>query len=734
MPRRATRPDPPASVHFPNLEEELADAFDAAYKDAAEAWAGIRRIGSVAGEGVAKGAAAYGRDRAGELITSIDETTRDEINAEIQSNLDDPVALKQALRDGFPLSEDRAEMIARTETRTAYNLGTVKALMDAGEEYVYVSDGDDWDEACADADGEIWTLEEAEANPLEHPNCEREFRPLTEDELAEVLAEEGEDEAGAAAEEEMAALRGLVFYSDDEPRDEGGKWTVGGEGGTSALAHAWPEERGHPDYLYHATSDTNLRDIADEGLHTHGPSYGTDQSTWPDGATERRSYWTEHPHIASSFSPENGKPVLVRVARDKAAFRRESGTGDHYTRTKIDAKHVEVLGGDGKWRGLASVKGKFSRVADFAEYARELLAAGFYASEVREVRAQFYSEDEPRDERGRWTTGGESEGAGVPGGRNVTDKELGDWLHAAMEKHPGLSNAKALALARQAGMHVSKESFQQHFKRIAEDRIKGITTHDPPKFLVHDRVEKKPPAPPKETTPPQPPGIPPGPGNVVEKPASGPPPSAPGAKYPSAPSITGYKSYVIGPDVVKSIGQKIPEHHLDGLRSIAFNDRVIGGQASWIGMHSWSSAGGTIQVAMRGAGQTGQWDKWSREHMTTFHEIGHHVHLTKLTNEAAREWGKISRTTPKYGRVTSYAGKNHAEHFAETYGHWHTSAESREHLRATEPAAYAFMERLHGSGVKSMVFPNGTRNMSHEEFMRRRSGGTPRGWRRRRWA
>lgn len=49
------------------------------------------------------------------------------------------------------------------------------------------------------------------------------------------------------------------------------------------------------------------------------------------------------------------------------------------------------------------------------------------------------------------------------------------------------------------------------------------------------------------------------------------------------------------------------------------------------------------------------------------HETGHHVHLFKMTDAAAEEWNRISKQTPKAERISHYAGKNRGEHFAEVY-------------------------------------------------------------------
>lgn len=77
---------------------------------------------------------------------------------------------------GITDSEYRSRMIARTETGTAFNLGHTYAYEDAGVSEVEVMDGED-DPECAQANGSVWSLEEARDNPLQHPNCVRAFAP-----------------------------------------------------------------------------------------------------------------------------------------------------------------------------------------------------------------------------------------------------------------------------------------------------------------------------------------------------------------------------------------------------------------------------------------------------------------------------------------------------------------------------------------------------------------------------
>lgn len=85
------------------------------------------------------------------------------------------VAIRQSVdvwRDGH------AESIALTEATHAYNEGMLTVAEDAGFKFVYVHDGDQHDEPCEIADGQVWELEYARANRLEHPRCRRAFTPV----------------------------------------------------------------------------------------------------------------------------------------------------------------------------------------------------------------------------------------------------------------------------------------------------------------------------------------------------------------------------------------------------------------------------------------------------------------------------------------------------------------------------------------------------------------------------
>ncbi len=102
-------------------------------------------------------------------------------------------------------------------------------------------------------------------------------------------------------------------------------------------------ERG---WLYHATNVYNARQIAEGGsLKTHSPWHGTDQEAWPDGSTQKRSYWSRRAEVVWAFAPEEGPAVILRTP-ETDDFHRES-TGDIYTTKKVKASNIEILTDEG---------------------------------------------------------------------------------------------------------------------------------------------------------------------------------------------------------------------------------------------------------------------------------------------------------------------------------------------------------------------------------------------------
>lgn len=107
-----------------------------------------------------------------------------------------------------------------------------------------------------------------------------------------------------------------------------------------------------PYYLYHATSLDNAFSITETGyLVPNRPWYGTDQTTWPDGSKEKRSYWSKDASVVWQFAPEGSKNVVLRTPINMNIFQRET-TGDYITTIKILISDLEILATDNNWYKL----------------------------------------------------------------------------------------------------------------------------------------------------------------------------------------------------------------------------------------------------------------------------------------------------------------------------------------------------------------------------------------------
>lgn len=123
------------------------------------------------------------------------------------------------------------------------------------------------------------------------------------------------------------------------------------EGATVRPTSSTPSE---PGYLYHATVVHRAHDIAQSGgVRTHRPNFGTEQDVWPDGSTEKRSYWTARAGVAHSFVPEDGEPALLRARDVDVGAKRERGTGDMVATKRVPAAKVEILTDEG-WQPLTT--------------------------------------------------------------------------------------------------------------------------------------------------------------------------------------------------------------------------------------------------------------------------------------------------------------------------------------------------------------------------------------------
>jgi SPP1 gp7 family putative phage head morphogenesis protein len=113
----------------------------------------------------------------------VSDTIREQVRAKLVKAIEEgqsPGEFRASLEQELSDIDYRALMVARTETGFAYNSGALANYKDAEVTHVEVMDGgtEGSCEDCDALDGETWTIEEAEANPLEHPNCTRAFAPV----------------------------------------------------------------------------------------------------------------------------------------------------------------------------------------------------------------------------------------------------------------------------------------------------------------------------------------------------------------------------------------------------------------------------------------------------------------------------------------------------------------------------------------------------------------------------
>jgi phage portal protein BeeE len=120
------------------------------------------------------------RHLTGIRIKGINDTTRDAVREVVEDGVRAGLSSAELTDRITGLGEfapSRAEMIARTETGYALNHGALSTYREFDVSRVQVIDGDQ-DAECASANGAEWSLEEAESNPLSHPNCTRDFVPI----------------------------------------------------------------------------------------------------------------------------------------------------------------------------------------------------------------------------------------------------------------------------------------------------------------------------------------------------------------------------------------------------------------------------------------------------------------------------------------------------------------------------------------------------------------------------
>lgn len=177
------------------LEGAISDSLITVANDAARQ--SLRQMGVESGSPVfgraSKRATAYARDRAAELVTEIDEATRDMLRTEIKDALEAGTTrrdLADKLSELYAFSDERADLIAGTEIAFANGAGSLDAYEAAADLGLKVKKewilGPDPCEICqANADAGAIELDEKfpsgdDTTPA-HPRCECAVSPVVEE-------------------------------------------------------------------------------------------------------------------------------------------------------------------------------------------------------------------------------------------------------------------------------------------------------------------------------------------------------------------------------------------------------------------------------------------------------------------------------------------------------------------------------------------------------------------------
>jgi High potential iron-sulfur protein len=317
------------------------------------------------------------RARGAELVSQVSEATRNMLRRTIAGALEDNVDRKelvQRIMDSDAFGHDRAELIAHQEIRQANETGVLQGLFgarDAGNKVLkYIILGPDPCEVCLDNEsvGPIELDDEwpsgDDAAPF-HVNC-------------------------------LCAISGQIVEDDDDDEEKVAKvwgpaaWEASAEVRRGALAG------GHPDYVYHGTSDKNLADIRRNGFKP-----GSYFTTHPVTASDEAHFAVEGDRF-SNKPGAGGKPVVLAVRRSDLAgnhFQADpeySGNEEDFGRAAVSKERVkaeaiaEELDGTGVARHAQQIKSyKLAKVWGPAAWEASAEARRAIADDEKRVAGPF---------------------------------------------------------------------------------------------------------------------------------------------------------------------------------------------------------------------------------------------------------------------------------------------------------------------------------------------------------
>lgn len=193
-----------------SFDADLADELEEVYRTAGEA--GLAQLGvtmrSELVNQVNDRSVDWAEQNAADLVSGIEEATRDMLRGTIASGLADGLSAEEiasSIEDGYAFGEERSQLIAETEIASANSEGALAGYVEAAAEGISVKKS--WlilDDACDDcqenADAGAIDLDDmfptGDEAPPAHPNCRCVLVPEVEDggDLSEEAASEAESD------------------------------------------------------------------------------------------------------------------------------------------------------------------------------------------------------------------------------------------------------------------------------------------------------------------------------------------------------------------------------------------------------------------------------------------------------------------------------------------------------------------------------------------------------------
>lgn len=246
-------------------------------------------------------------------------------------------------------------------------------------------------------------------------------------------------------------------------------------------------------YVYHATNEDNAVAIAEGQLEIHKPWEGTDQEAWPDGSIAKRAYFTPTAEHTWQFAPEEGKPVLLRVAREDGAFKRES-TGDIYTTKPVPASKIDYLGSDNAWHPLTDIAQKSEPAQIGANLSRFDPSDIIRKGDKRYLDISDYVKAKPPFERYKWTGNDEYGDPAFQKAPVLIHPGYADKINKAFDtdswfrKTPVMNAAlKASTEAKKTLLSLSPFHYTTEYLRGLQMGLDPVTAFSPPE-LTPDRL------------------------------------------------------------------------------------------------------------------------------------------------------------------------------------------------------------------------------------------------------